>query len=65
MATRNTLDLAARLCKQLDTNQSQGSLASQAEDCAPIVEALGYYDLADHLRRIARPHGQRLDHTVD
>ena len=50
MAPRGTLNLATRLLRELQAGQSQGSLTSQANDCAPIVEALGYYDLADHLR---------------
>lgn len=50
MASQSDLDLALRLVKQLRCSQSQGSLVSQAIDCNPIIEALGYYDLADFLR---------------
>lgn len=35
--------------------QSQASLAEQAADCAYLIELLGYYDLADLLRKIAGP----------
>lgn len=52
MATTGTLHLAARLVAQLDAPQSQGSITSQARDCWPIVQALGYYDLADHLKAL-------------
>jgi len=52
MATSNKLELAVKLLRQLDTGQSQGSLVSQAHDCAAVVEALGYYDLADYLREL-------------
>lgn len=53
MAALSTIELARKLLELLEAPQSQGSLESQAEDCYPIVEALGYYDLADHLRKIA------------
>lgn len=53
MAALSDLELAERLVTQLNAHQSQGSLASQANDCWPIVQALGYYDLADHLKRMA------------
>lgn len=60
MTASGTLQTARRILLALDAGQSQGSLASQAADCAPIVEALGYYDLADHLRRnIANAIGDR------
>lgn len=52
MASHSKLELAVKLLRQLGAHQSQGSLASQAGDCAPVVEALGYYDLADYLRNI-------------
>lgn len=52
MASTGNLRLAVSLLRCLNTAQSQGSLASQASDCAPVVEALGYYDLADYLRRM-------------
>ena len=55
MASTDKLHLAARLLCQLEAPQSQGSLASQANDCWPIVQALGYYDLADHLKRMIAP----------
>jgi hypothetical protein len=50
MASDSTLKLARRLILALGAHQSQGALASQAKDCAPIVEALGYYDLGNYLR---------------
>lgn len=53
MAAMSDLELAERLVAQLNAHQSQGSLSSQANDCWPIVQALGYYDLADHLKRMA------------
>ena len=56
MASQGNLALAVRLLRALESYQSQGSLTSQAADCAPVVEALGYYDLADHLRRMDPPH---------
>lgn len=52
MASRGDLDRAVRIIRALGPGQSQASLVSQALDCAPVVEALGYYDLADHLRRM-------------
>ena len=52
MAAHSTLAVARRLLLALEANQSQGSLATQAKDCAPVVEALGYYDLADYLKRL-------------
>lgn len=52
MASNGLLTTARRVLLALEAGQSQGSIFSQAEDCAPIVEALGYYDLADHLRRL-------------
>lgn len=52
MAASSTLAHAVRLMQTLDAYQSQGSLASQARDCAPVVAALGYYDLADYLRAV-------------
>jgi len=56
MASIDKLALAVRLLRALQVmGQSQGSLTSQARDCAPVVEALGYYDLADHLRQVADP----------
>jgi hypothetical protein len=51
MAAQSDLKMAVKLLRVLNAPQSQGSLMSQAEDCAPVVEALGYYDLADFLRR--------------
>lgn len=57
MASKGTLDMAARILCQLGAAQSQGSLVSQAHDCADVVQALGYYDLADHLRRMAGRSG--------
>lgn len=54
MATQSDLHLARKLLMQLDTYQSQGSLVSQAHDCAPVVESLGYYDLADFLRKMGK-----------
>lgn len=54
MAADGTLALAVKLLRALGASQSQGSLVSQARDCAPVVEALGYYDLADHLRSLDR-----------
>ena len=53
MASHGSLDVARRLLLALDCAQSQAGLNGQASDCAPIVEALGYYDLADHLRHMA------------
>ena len=50
MASVDKLNHAVELMRTLHANQSQGSLVSQASDCAPVVEALGYYDLADYLR---------------
>lgn len=52
MATTGDLERAVKILRALEAGQSQGSLLSQASDCAPVVEALGYYDLADHLRRM-------------
>lgn len=52
MADSGTLALANRLLQALNARRSQGSLASQAEDCAPLAETLGYYDLADYLRKL-------------
>lgn len=53
MATDETLKLARRLLIALGAQQAQVSLSRQARDCAPIVEALGYYDLGNHLRDLA------------
>ncbi len=52
MASLGNLNLAVALLRQLDTRQTQASLSSQASDCAAVVEALGYYDLADYLHRM-------------
>lgn len=38
--------------RNLEQPQAQSSLAEQAADCAYIVQALGYYDLADHLKHL-------------
>lgn len=59
MASTGTLDQARKLLVTLEARQAQGSLASQALDCAPIVDALGYYDLADHLRRMGGEYPPR------
>jgi hypothetical protein len=55
MASVSTIELASRLLCQLGAPQSQGSLTSQAHDCAPLVQALGYYDLADFLAQFSDP----------
>lgn len=57
MAAHGTLELARKLLLALDAGQSQAALTGQAADCAPIVEALGYYDLADHLRNLGADRG--------
>lgn len=49
MTTTGNLQIARKLLLALEAGQSQGSLTSQAIDCIPIIEALGYYDLADFL----------------
>lgn len=51
MAEPGDLITARRLVQALDLPQSQASLASQMKDCIPIIESLGYYDLADFLRK--------------
>lgn len=59
MATQVLLESVAAVIETLNPTRSRGSLASQAEDCAPIVEALGYVDLAAFLRSYyATPHGE-------
>jgi hypothetical protein len=50
MATEEQLRTARRLMQALEPRQCQDALVAQAQDCWPIVEALGYYDLADHLK---------------
>jgi len=55
MASAGTLKTARGILLALEAGQSQGSIASQAADCIPIVEALGYYDLADHLKDLTFP----------
>lgn len=49
MASSGDLVLARKLLQALNVHQSQGSLVSQARDAIPLLEAMGYYDLADHL----------------
>lgn len=53
MAAHGTLELARRLVEQLDATPSSATLSGQARDVAPIVDALGYRDLAAHLRWLA------------
>lgn len=53
MASTGTLQTAERILEALDAYESQGSLQSQAEDCAAIVDALGYKRLGDYLRSMA------------
>lgn len=64
MASKHTLELAEALCGQLKTYESEGSLASQAADCAPVVRALGYERLASYLEGFdnltARPASREL-----
>lgn len=50
MASTDTLLLARKLLAALNAYQSQGSLTSQARDVWPLLEALGYYDIADYLK---------------
>lgn len=50
MATSDELILARKLLQTIGVPQSQDSLSDQAKDCVPLLEAIGYYDLADHLR---------------
>lgn len=52
MASSGELVLARKLLQALSVRQSQGSLESQARDSIPLLEAMGYYDLADHLRTL-------------
>lgn len=53
MASLSTSDLAARLVGCLGATESQGSVASQAQDVEPVVRALGYADLSNLLLVIA------------
>lgn len=58
MANDMHLKTARKILLALEAYQSQASLASQARDCAPIVEALGYYDLADYLMTFSKEKGR-------
>ena len=42
MATTDQLVMARKLLQAVDAGQSQGSLLSQAKDCIPLLEAMGY-----------------------
>lgn len=51
--TSSELAAAVKMLRGLGAAQAQCALTVQADMCAPVVEAVGCYDLADLLRKIS------------